>query len=90
MSLAERTKALTQRLSTFPEAGKRGDDTVLKPDAWLALLDLRQMLEREIIPKLYELERDTVEVPRLDMGKPGPRGGLAGDSTGLASRFEQW
>lgn len=53
--LPDRVEGLFDRIKAFPEQGKRGDDWLLKPDAFLALLDLRQLLEREVIPALYRL-----------------------------------
>lgn len=75
MSLSERTADLHRRLREFPEAGKRGEETVLKKDAWLALLDLRQLLEREVLPALRKLERieaDTVEIECIELSKGVP------------------
>lgn len=67
-NLAARTQALYDRLKDFPEAGRVEGGTVLRKDAWLALLDLRQLLRNEIIPALEQAERDEQEwvtIPRL-------------------------
>ena len=56
-SLAERTEALYRRINLFPEESFEGERVYLKRDAYLALLDLRQLLEREVIPALYKAER---------------------------------
>ncbi len=56
-NLAERTEALYRRLSDFPEAQYAEGRVYLKTDAHLALLDLRQLLEREIIPALYRMDK---------------------------------
>ena len=53
--LPERIEGLYDRLKDFPEARHTEQGTFLKPDAWLALLDLRQELEREVIAALYRL-----------------------------------
>lgn len=50
--LASRTQQLFDRLKDFPEAGRCEHGTHLKPNAYVAFLDLRQLLEREIIPAL--------------------------------------
>lgn len=50
--LPDRAQGLYDRLKAFPEAGRVEGGTVLKTDAWLALLDLRQLMEREILPAL--------------------------------------
>lgn len=55
--LAERTETLYRQINFFPEAGFAEDRVYLKPDAYRALLDLRQVLEREVIPALYKLDR---------------------------------
>lgn len=72
--LPERIEALYDRLKVFPEAGKRGDDWILKPDAFLALLDLRQLLEREAIPALYQLRQlNADQRSKGGMGKLGEK-----------------
>lgn len=50
--LAARTQGLFDKIKDFPEAGRCEHGTHLKRDAYVAFLDLRQMLEREIIPAL--------------------------------------
>ena len=77
--LPERLEGLYARLKDFPEAGRTPEGTLLKKDAWLALLDMRQLLEREVIPALFELraiEADTVKVPRLSLDRPASEQGL--------------
>lgn len=83
--LPERLKGLYDRLKLFPEAGKTPEGTVLKKDAYLALLSLRKLLEREVMPALDELRKvqaDMVEIPRLDLDRPASEQGLGpkGDS----------
>lgn len=58
MSLLVRLEALYRRLSYFPEAHVGEGGAHLKPDAYAAFLDLRKMIEGEIIPTLYRLERE--------------------------------
>lgn len=50
--LASRTQQLFEKLKDFPEAGRCEHGTHLKRDAYVAFFDLRQLLEREIIPAL--------------------------------------
>lgn len=57
LSLAERTEALYRRLNDFPEQQYAEGRVYLKTDAYLALLDLRQLLEREVIPALYRMDK---------------------------------
>lgn len=63
MSLADRTQALYDRIKFFPEGGKTTEGTVLKRDAYVAFLDLRQLLEREIIPALERMEKAQRNAP---------------------------
>jgi len=58
MSLAARTQALFDKLKEFPEASRCEHGAHLKPAAYAALLDLRQLVEREIIPALECMERE--------------------------------
>lgn len=52
VSLHDRVKALFDRLKDFPEAGRCEHGTHLKPDAFTAFLDLRQLIEKEVLPTL--------------------------------------
>lgn len=52
-TLPERTQALYDRFKAFPEAGRVNGQWVMKPDAYLAMLDLRQLMEREVLPALH-------------------------------------
>lgn len=66
-TLPDRTQALYDRVKNFPEAGRKGGDWIMKPDAYLAMLDLRQLLEREILPALHAHREcgEFVAIPRL-------------------------
>lgn len=55
--LADRAQMLFDKIKAFPEAGTEAGFFRVRPDAWVAFLDLRQMMEREILPALAELER---------------------------------
>lgn len=55
-SLPDRVDALYRVLADFPEA-QTPLGPVLKPQAFVAFLDLRQLYEREIGPALRELQR---------------------------------
>lgn len=52
--LPDRAQALFDRFKAFPEAKFTTDGAFLRRDAYLAFLDLRQMMEREILPALAE------------------------------------
>ena len=54
--LPDRVDALYRILADFPEA-QTPLGPVLKPQAFVAFLDLRQLYEREIGPALRELQR---------------------------------
>ena len=54
--LPERADALHRILADFPEA-QTPVGTVLKPQAFVAFLEFRQLYEREIGPALHELRR---------------------------------
>lgn len=56
-NLAERVETLYRRINLFPESEHRDDRIYLKPDAYAAFLELRQLLEREVIPALYRAAR---------------------------------
>lgn len=66
-TLPERVGALYDRVKNFPEAGRINGQWVMKPDAYLAMLDLRQLLEREILPALHAHREcgEFVRIPRL-------------------------
>ena len=55
-TLPDRVDALYRILADFPEA-QTPLGPVLKPQAFVAFLDLRQLYEREIGPALRELQR---------------------------------
>lgn len=48
----DRLQGLYDRIKDFPEAGRCEHGVHLKSDAYVALLDLRQLIEREILPAL--------------------------------------
>lgn len=54
--LPERAQALFDKLKDFPETHTPAGP-VLKPHAFVAFLDLRQLWEREIQAALYELRQ---------------------------------
>jgi hypothetical protein len=56
-SLHDRVQMLFDQLKDFPEAGRCEHGTHLKPAAFAAFLDLRQLVEKEVLPVLYEAER---------------------------------
>lgn len=56
-SLHDRLQGLFDRLKDFPEGARCEHGTHLKPDAFAAFLDLRQLIEREVLPALHQLER---------------------------------
>ncbi|MBX9661941.1 hypothetical protein [Novosphingobium sp.] len=56
-SLHDRLKGLYDQLRDFPEAGRCEHGTHLNPRAFVAFLDMRQLIEREVLPALYQLER---------------------------------
>lgn len=55
--IAQRTEALYRQIHLFPEAEFTDARVYLKREAYTAFLDLRQLLEREIIPALYRQGR---------------------------------
>lgn len=57
MSLATRTQGLFDRLKNMPEQYINGRFT-LKPDAGAAWLDLRKVIELEILPALHRREQE--------------------------------
>jgi hypothetical protein len=56
-SLHDRLQGLFDKLKDFPEAGRCEHGTHLGPAAFAAFLDLRQMIEKEVLPALHQLER---------------------------------
>ena len=55
--LAERTESLFRQIHLFPESEFREGRVYMKDESYTAFLDLRQLLEREIIPALYRQAR---------------------------------
>lgn len=56
-SLHDRLQGLLDRLKDFPEAGRCEHGTHLKPAAFTAFLEMRQLIEKEVLPALHDLER---------------------------------
>lgn len=56
-TLHDRLKSQFDQLKDFPEAGRCEHGTHLKPAAFTAFLDMRQLIEKEVLPALYDLER---------------------------------
>ena len=50
--LHDRLQGLYDRLKAFPEAGRCEHGVHLKPDAFVAFLDLRTLIEKELLPAL--------------------------------------
>ena len=59
--LPERTQALFDKLKDFPEAGKHRNGMILTNDAYVAFLDMRKLVENEILTALHELRRERQE-----------------------------
>ena len=57
-SLHHRLQMLFDQLKDFPEAGRCEHGTHLKPAAFAAFLDLRQLVEKEVLPALYRIEAE--------------------------------
>lgn len=55
-SLHDRLQGLFDQVKDFPEAGRCEHGTHLKPQAFAAFLDLRQLIEREVLPTLHRIE----------------------------------
>ena len=55
-SLHDRVQGLFDRLKDFPEAGRCEHGTHLNPAAFTDFLDLRQLIEKEVLPLLHNLE----------------------------------
>ncbi|MBY0394835.1 MAG: hypothetical protein K2Q27_16405 [Novosphingobium sp.] len=58
-SLHDRLQGLFDRVKDFPEAGRCEHGTHLKPDAFAAFFDMRQLIEREVLPALHRYESQT-------------------------------
>lgn len=56
-SLHDRLQGLFDALKDFPEAGRCEHGTHLKPAAFAAFLEMRQMIEKEVLPALHRIER---------------------------------
>ncbi|GEN99414.1 hypothetical protein NSE01_12470 [Novosphingobium sediminis] len=57
-SLHDRLNGLYDQLRDFPEGGRCEHGTYLKPRAYVAFLDLRQLIEREVLPALHRMDSD--------------------------------
>lgn len=57
-SLHDRLKGMFDQLKDFPESGRCEHGTHLKPAAFTAFLDMRQLIEKEVLPALYRIERE--------------------------------
>ena len=55
-SLHDRLQGLFDRLKDFPEAGRCEHGTHFNPAAFTAFLDLRQLIEKEVLPALHRHE----------------------------------
>ena len=67
--LPERTQALFDKLKDFPEAGKHRDGMILSTDAYVSFLDMRKLVENEILGALHELRQEKREwftPPRME------------------------
>jgi hypothetical protein len=51
-NLHDRLQGLFDRLKVFPEGGRCEHGVHLKPDAYAAFLDMRQLVEKEVLPVL--------------------------------------
>jgi len=51
-SLHDRLQGLFDQMKDFPESGRCEHGVHLKRDSYTAFLDLRQILEREVLPQL--------------------------------------
>lgn len=56
-SLHDRLRDLYGKMREFPEASRCEHGTHLKPEAFVAFLELRQLIEREVLPALYRIEQ---------------------------------
>lgn len=54
--LHDRLQAIYDQLKDMPEAGRCEHGTHLKPRAFVAFLELRQLIEREVLPALHQIE----------------------------------
>jgi len=55
--LPDRARMLFGKFNEFPEAGKHQGYFLMRPEAFAAFLDARQLWEREIAPALDELKK---------------------------------
>ena len=55
-SLHDRVQALYNKMRDFPEGSRCEHGTHLKPAAFVAFLELRQVIEREVLPALHRIE----------------------------------
>ena len=62
--LPQRIQMLYDRIKEFPEQSYAEDGVFLKHDAYLAFLDMRMLLEREVIPALDGLHPRTRQYPK--------------------------
>ncbi len=63
-SLHDRLQSLFDQVKDFPEAGRCEHGTHLKPQAFAAFLDLRQLIEREVLPALHRMEAQDRQGPQ--------------------------
>ncbi|NBW09743.1 MAG: hypothetical protein EBR82_17140 [Caulobacteraceae bacterium] len=55
-SLHDRLQGLFDQIKDFPEAGRCEHGTHLKPAAFATFLDMRQLIEKEVLPLLHRIE----------------------------------
>jgi hypothetical protein len=55
-SLHDRLQAIYDQVKDVPEAGRCEHGTHFKPHAFVAFLELRQLIEREVLPALHRIE----------------------------------
>lgn len=63
MSLHDRVKTLYARMANFPEESRCEHGTHLKRDAYVAFLDLRKLIEDEVLPVLHKVEATRPDAP---------------------------
>lgn len=56
-NLHDRLQMLFNQLKDFPEASRCEHGTHLKPASFAAFLELRQLIEKEVLPALYQIEQ---------------------------------
>ncbi|MBY0392910.1 MAG: hypothetical protein K2Q27_06565 [Novosphingobium sp.] len=69
-SLHHRLQAVYDQLKDFPEAGRCEHGMHLKPRAFVAFLELRQLLEREVLPALHRIEQQDQPTARPSPTSP--------------------